>query len=80
MGSVVVSADEIGYLSSTFTIRVRAGTAICSPASLTLWPVADTPGSWLAGRRMVAIDGTCLDVADTPENADYFGRPAVESR
>lgn len=38
--------------------------------------VAATPGSWLAGRRMVAIDGTCLDLADTPENAQHFGRPA----
>ena len=40
-------------------------------------PVAreDTPGSWLAGRRLVAIDGTCVDVPDTPENADFFGRP-----
>lgn len=37
---------------------------------------ADTPGSWLAGRRLVAIDGTCLDLADTPANADFFGRPA----
>jgi len=27
---------------------------------------ADTPGCWLAGRRLVAIDGTCLDLADTP--------------
>lgn len=36
-----------------------------------------TVGSWLAGRRMVAIDGTCLDVADTVENAKYFGRPGV---
>jgi hypothetical protein len=36
----------------------------------------DTPGSWLAGRRLVAIDGTCLDLADTPANADFFGRPA----
>ena len=35
----------------------------------------DTPGSWLAGRRLVAIDGTCLDVADTPANAGFFGRP-----
>ena len=34
-------------------------------------------GSWLAGRRMVAIDGTCLDVADTVENAKFFGRPGV---
>jgi Insertion element 4 transposase N-terminal/Transposase DDE domain len=36
-----------------------------------------TPGSWLAGRRLVAIDGTCLDVADTVENAAWFGRPGV---
>ncbi len=38
---------------------------------------AATPGSWLAGRRLVAIDGTCLDVADTAENAAWFGRPGV---
>jgi hypothetical protein len=37
----------------------------------------DTPGSWLAGRRLVAIDGTTLDVADTTENAEFFGRPGV---
>ena len=36
---------------------------------------ADTPGSWLGGRRLVAIDGTCLDLADTAANADFFGRP-----
>ncbi len=35
------------------------------------------PGSWLAGRRLVAIDGTCLDVADTAKNAEFFGRPGV---
>ena len=38
---------------------------------------AATPGCWLAGRRMVAIDGTCLDVADTPANDGFFGRPGV---
>jgi hypothetical protein len=35
------------------------------------------PGVWLAGRRLVAIDGSCLDVADTIENAAFFGRPGV---
>ncbi len=35
----------------------------------------DTPGSWLAGRRLVAIDGTCVDLADTPGNVEFFGRP-----
>jgi hypothetical protein len=34
-------------------------------------------GVWLGGRRLVAIDGSCLDVADTPENAEFFGRPGV---
>lgn len=37
----------------------------------------DTPGSWLAGRRLVAIDGTCLDVPDTVKNEAFFGRPGV---
>jgi hypothetical protein len=36
-----------------------------------------TPGCWLAGRRLVAIDGTCLDLADTPANDTHFGRPGV---
>ena len=36
-----------------------------------------TPGSWLGGRRLVAIDGSCLDVADTVDNDEFFGRPGV---
>ncbi len=36
-----------------------------------------TPGSWLAGRRLVALDGTTLDVADTAVNDEFFGRPGV---
>lgn len=35
------------------------------------------PGAWLAGRRLVALDGTCLDVADTDANDAWFGRPGV---
>jgi len=38
---------------------------------------AGTPGVWLGGRRLIAIDGTSLDVADTPENSAFFGRPGV---
>ena len=37
----------------------------------------DTPGSWLAGRRLVAIDGTTVDVADTVANDEFFGRAGV---
>jgi hypothetical protein len=36
-----------------------------------------TPGAWLAGRRLVALDGMCLDVADTVDNAGWFGRAGV---
>lgn len=36
-----------------------------------------TPGSWVAGRRLVAVDGTCLEVADTSVNDEYFGRAGV---
>ena len=39
--------------------------------------VESTPGAWLAGRRLVAIDGTTLDVADTDANDEFFGRPGV---
>lgn len=37
----------------------------------------DAVGCWLAGRRLVAIDGTCLDVADVVANEEFFGRPGV---
>ena len=36
-----------------------------------------TPGCWLAGRRLVAIDGTCVDLPDTVANDEFFGRPGV---
>jgi hypothetical protein len=36
-----------------------------------------TVGAWYRGWRVLAIDGTCLDVADTPANAAAFGRPAT---
>lgn len=38
--------------------------------------VAGTPGAWYRGWRVMSLDGTTLDVADTAENARAFGRPA----
>lgn len=35
---------------------------------------AGTKGAWLARRRLMAIDGTSFDVADTPANVARFGR------
>lgn len=34
-------------------------------------------GGWLAGKRLLAIDGTTLDVPDTPVNVEHFGRPGT---
>ncbi|MGH2842252.1 MAG: IS4 family transposase [Solirubrobacteraceae bacterium] len=34
-----------------------------------------TRGAFYRGLRLVSIDGTCLDVADTPGNEEAFGRP-----
>ena len=37
-----------------------------------------TRGAFYRGLRLMSLDGTCLDVADTPENAAAFGRPGTQ--
>ena len=36
-----------------------------------------TPGAWYRGRRLVSLDGTTIDLPDTPELEERFGRPAA---
>ena len=66
--------------SAIFQARARLG---AQPVKALFERVArpigtdETPGVWLAGRRLVAIDGMCLDVADMPANDQHFGRPGV---
>jgi hypothetical protein len=36
-----------------------------------------TQGAWYRGWRVLAVDGTTLDVPDSPANAQAFGRPAT---
>lgn len=43
---------------------------VCRPVA-----TVDTIGAWYRGRRVVAVDGTTLDVADTEDNDAFFGRP-----
>jgi hypothetical protein len=38
---------------------------------------AGLPGAFLCGRRLMALDGTTLDLPDTPENDRAFGRPST---
>jgi Insertion element 4 transposase N-terminal/Transposase DDE domain len=66
--------------SAIFQARERLGfepvkalfDRVCQPLAS-----VGTAGSFLAGRRLVAIDGTTLEVADTPANTEFFGRPGV---
>lgn len=39
--------------------------------------VAEAPGSWYKCLRVMAVDGSCLDVADEKVNSDYFGYPSA---
>jgi hypothetical protein len=66
--------------SAIFQARSRLGAApIRELFARVARPLAtpQTRGAFLAGRRLVAIDGTCLDVADNEENASFFGRAGV---
>lgn len=42
---------------------------LCTPMA-----TQQTPGAFLCGWRMMALDGTVEEVADTPDNARVFGR------
>src|SRR5438067_12036876 len=42
---------------------------ICRPMAC-----LQTPGAFLLGLRLMALDGHLVEVPDTPENAAYFGR------
>ena len=64
--------------SAVFQARARLGpevleglfTKVARPVG-----VVGMEGVWLAGLRLVAVDGTCLDVPDTPANDGFFSRP-----
>ncbi|MHB1734715.1 MAG: transposase domain-containing protein, partial [Ferrimicrobium acidiphilum] len=57
--------------SALFQARLRLGAEpVRNLFTKVVRPLAtpDTPGSWFADRRVMAIDGTCLDIADTEAN------------
>ena len=35
------------------------------------------PGAWFRGRRLVSLDGTTIDLPDTPALEEHFGRPGA---
>jgi hypothetical protein len=49
--------------------------AVASPLA-----TESTRGAFYRGLRLVSLDGTCLDVADTESNREAFGRPGSSRR
>lgn len=49
---------------------------------ITLRPLAgsETEGAWYRGWRVMALDGSCLDVADTVANEIAFGGQKAVAR
>lgn len=66
--------------AALFKARARLGPeplkalyeAVASPLA-----TAQTRGAWYRDWRLMSIDGTCIDVADTPANEAQFGRPGT---
>jgi hypothetical protein len=60
--------------------RTRLGAEVMRQlADRVLRPVAaaGAPGAWYRGMRVMALDGSSMDVADEKANAEYFGYPAA---
>jgi hypothetical protein len=67
------SAGALCYRRGTLGIGVlrRLFRQVCRPLA-----TRETPGAFRFGLRLMAIDSTLEDVADTPANAAFFGRVA----
>ena len=75
-GADLALADK----SAITKARTRLGPARCSELfARVARPLAepDTPGAWYRGRRLVSLDGTTIDLPDTPDLEERFGRPAA---
>jgi hypothetical protein len=60
--------------------RTRLGPEVMQRlAQRVLRPLAgpQAPGAWYRGLRVMALDGSCLDVADEQANAEFFGYPTA---
>src|SRR5512143_3382529 len=75
--------EDSPHRSSLCVARQRLGVApLRHLFTQTVRPLAQptTPGAFYRGLRLMGIDGTVLDVPDTPANAAAFGRPSAGPR
>ena len=69
--------------AAIFRARTRLGVeplALLFAGACRPMAVGDTRGAFYRGLRLMSLDGTCLDVADTPANEAAFGRPGSHRR
>ena len=74
------SSWRVPTKAAIFRARAKLGVAplrllferTCMPMA-----TAATPGAFYRGWRLMSVDGTTLDVADTPENEREFARPGT---
>lgn len=79
-----LSGGEAGALqaskSAISQARTRLGSTVMKQiAERVLRPLArrDAPGAWYRRWRLMAVDGSCMDVADEAANSAHFGYPAA---
>ncbi|HET9726096.1 MAG TPA: IS4 family transposase [Gemmatimonadales bacterium] len=73
-------AVRVAGKSAISQARTRLGAEpLCRLHDRLVRPVATpaTRGAWYRQWRLVSLDGSCLDVADTEENRAAFGRPGA---
>jgi hypothetical protein len=73
-------AVKVAGRSGISQARTRLGEApLCRLYEQVVHPVATraTKGAWYRRWRLVSVDGSCLDVADTEENRTAFERPGA---
>lgn len=73
-------AVKVASKAAISQARTRLGAAPLQQLwEQTAQPLAstETAGAFYGGRRLVALDGTTLDVPDTKANAGHFGKPGV---
>ena len=78
LGGGQASAVQAGK-SAISQARTRLGPEVMEQlAKRVLRPIArpGAPGAWFRGLRLMALDGSCMDVADEAGNAAHFGYPS----
>ena len=87
-----VVCEGLQWLGGGEAIAVRASKSAISQARARLGPevmrqlaervlrplaAPGAPGAWYRGLRVMALDGSCMDVADEAANAAFFGYPGA---